>query len=1004
MRIGRVLIILVILAAVIITALGAGYGWFLGQVIFQNTYDAKAGVDFWQTWTLKNNIFTASLLLTILSMITLPQRSTFLSFLSALAQTGAIPKRLELRSAVAWRLLQFGGLFMYYVATGGYSVTGQNVAFLMMLMGDGSISISPGEVGTLFALPFAPGTPASSVISIIPAMEAYQLYMGLIATFVIFTAGRIALSVVTDMMTARRDMFVVISKGLFVVALAIILEILSVPMWTVNAGTWMSYVALIVALAASFIGALLFMFVRVRSGDAQQRLRGKISNLEEDLARLQGELMSLRQEYESGAIDAQDYKRRVTLLMEDRANIGNELRRLKFERLVPIFGVQRRFGVVAVILILVVVMLPAIQAVYYGIQMEGDKYLDWKFEYETRKEIEITNWAAGVADMQIQALDDLTLNATPEGEVEYLTTVRQWDQEASYKRMRNQIGTNWMQLADSDIVFLQSHEYWIAPLTFDVEATTTSFINQHLIYTHTEGLVVLDAYSGDIVEGDNLIALLNRTSMVNTYYGEGRGFSDVVFVNVPGFNEVGNVTFQGQPDYTLSGFESFFYILTMGPEAWSFLGRDMDMLVQRDVVSRVQAVMLQGLRVDKDPYIIVAPDGRIHYAVSIFVDYPLATGYAHEHYMRFIGVALVDIETGELVFYESPVEDSAFFLDSTYMSYYNWTATPSWLQSQMKWPEDLYERQLEVAYIYHVTDGLVWRGGYDFQETPDGSDTRYIIMRIGGVERFVAMHNSEFRDAPGRNLAGIYVMGSGNKDFGVLRFYKAGELGFSTLLGPSAAQQAFETNDAVRTQLQLWGSHRYGNRLLYHLGGDLFFVVPVFLEVETTQQNIVIEKLGGVGLVDAETGERVTLGSNVIEAYYEMFGLLNQTAVGTGEVGFDSAVFSPVTMVSGDHSSLVTLLRNNDNVSHDLTLEIVINAGNFSVNWHSGDVAPTVSPTNTTFVLGVGTVGPGDLYGTSPLVTAFLPTGLIVAQYLVQLVLKTEEGVVDTMSLILTVT
>lgn len=1004
MKLGRVLIVVAILAAVIITVLGTAYGWVLGQIIFQTTYEAKAGgVDFWATWTLKNNIFTASILLTILSMITLPQRSTFLSFLSGLAQTGAIPRRLELRSAVAWRVLQFGGLFVYYVATGGYSVTGQNVAFLMMLMGDGSISISPGELGTLFALPFSPGTSASSIVSIVPAMEAYQLYMGLVSTFLLFTAGRIALSVVTDLMTASRDMFVVISKGLFVVSLALILEILSVPMWTVNAGTWMSYVAIIVALGASFIGALLFMFMRVRSGDAQQRLRSKIIQLEEDLARLQGELMSLRQEYESGSIDAQDYKRRVTLLMEDRANIGNELRRLKFERLLPVFGEQRKFGAVAVLLIAVVLMLPLIQAVYYGVQMEGDKYLEWKFEYETRKEIEITTWAAGISDMEIQTLDDLTVNATPEGEVESLTTVRQWDQDASFLRMKNQIGTNWMQLADSDIVYLKGHEYWIAPLTFDVETITTSFINQHLIYTHTEGMVVLDAYSGDIVENDNLIALLNRSESVDTYYGEGRGFRDVVFVNVAGFNEVGNTTFTGNADYTLNGFESFFYMLTMGPDAWSFLGREMDLLVQREVLSRVQAIMLQGLRVDTDPYIVVAPNGALSYAVSVFVDYPLATGYAHENYMRFIGVVLVDIETGVLSFYQSPDAGGAFFLDNTYMTYYDWLEAPAWLQSQMKWPEDLYERQLDVAYVYHVADGYVWQGGYDFHESPEGSDTRYIIMRIGGEERFVAMHNSEFKEAAGRNLAGIYVMGCGNKEFGILRFYKAGELGFSTLLGPSAAQQAFETNEVVRTQLQLWGAHRYGNRLLYHLGGDLFFVVPVFLEVETSVQNIVIEKLGGVGLVDAGTGERVTLGSNVVEAYYEMFGLLNQTTVGSGEVGFESAIFSPVAVESGQSSSLVTLLTNNDNVSHDLTLEIVVNTGNFSVNWHGGNVAPVENPTNTTFTLSIGTVGPGDFYGTSPLVTVVLPSGLVVAQYLVQLILKTEEGVVDTVSLILTV-
>ncbi|MFX1472904.1 MAG: UPF0182 family protein, partial [Promethearchaeota archaeon] len=910
--------------------------------------------------------------------------------------------KLEMRTALFWRLVQVLALFIYYVATGGYSVTGQNVAFLMMLTADGSISISPGEVNTLFTLPFAPNTSSGDVIALVPAMEAYQLYMGLIATFLVFLAARIALSLVTDLMLANRDIFVVISKGLFVVAVVIILELLGVPMWTVNKGTYLTYVALIVALAASFFGAILFMVMRMRSGDAQARLRGKITQLEGDLARLQGELMSLRQEYEAGAIDMQDYKRRVTLLMEDRANISGELRRLKIERMIPIIGPQRKYGFIAVFLIVAVVSAPIAQAFLYGIPMQGDRYIDWKFGYETTKEIDITNWAAGLDDMEILTLDDLTVNATPEGEVESLTSVRQWDETASFYRMKNQIGTNWMQLADSDIVYLKDHEYWIAPLTFDYETISDTFITQHLIYTHTEGLVVLDAYSGDIIEGDHLVALLNRTNTVNTYYGEGVGFSDVVFVNVPGFNEIGNDTFPGQPDYTLSGFESFFYILTMGPEAWSFLGRDMDMLVQRDVVARVRSIMLQGLTVDSDPYIVVAPDGALYYAVSVFIDYPLATGYAHENYVRFMGTVLVDVQTGELDFYKSPVEGD-FFLDNTYKNYYDWNDTPNWLQSQMKWPEDLYERQLDVAYIYHVHDGFIWKGGNDFHQAPAGSDTRYIIMRILGEERFVAMHNSEFLESAGRNLAGIYVMGCGDKDFGVLRFFKAGEEGYSTLLGPTAAVQAFETNDAVRTQLQLWGAHRYGNRLLYHLGGDLFFVVPVFLEVETSADRV-IEKLGGVGLVDAQTGERVTLGDNVVEAYYEMFGLLNQTTVGTGEVGFESATFSPITVSSGDAANLVTLLRNNDNVSHDLTMDIVIAAGNFSVNWHGTNVVPTEYPSNTTFALNIGNVGSGDLYGTTPLVTAYLPTGLVVAQYLVQLILRTEEGIVDTISLILTVT
>jgi len=993
MKPGRVLIILAIIIGVIIVVLATGYGWWLGQIIYGSVYNDKAGVGFWETWTLDWRIFTASALLAFLSILTIPWRSSFISFMSALSQSGPVNKTLEIPTAILWRVLQFGGFFLFYVATGGYSLTGQNVAFLMFLSDNGSISLSAGELSTLFSLPFAPNTAAEYVTSLIPALEAYQLYVGLLGTILLMSAARLALSIITDLMMTHRDSFIVVAKGLFAVSFGLGLEILGVPMWTVNAGTWMSYLALIVALVASIIGAFLFMALRLRSGDAQQRLRSKIIQLEGDLARLQGELISLRQEYETGAINAQDYRDRVQLLMEDRNHINNELRRLKLERMIPIIGSPRKFGLAAIFLVIVVVTLPAIQAFYYGIQMEGDKYLDWRFNYETAKEIEITTWAAGLQDMEILTLDDLTINATPQGEVESLTTVRQWDQTASYLRMKNQIGTNWMTLADSDIVYIKENEYWIAPLTFDVERVTSNFITQHLIYTHTEGLVVLDAYSGDIIEDDNLVALLNRTADINTYYGEGVGFSHVSFVNVPGFSEVGNVTYQGNPDYTLSGFESFFYMLTMGPEAWSFLGRDMDMLLERDVVSRVNTILLQGLKADNDPYIVVDPDGALYYAVSVFIDYRLSTGYAHEDYLRFIGVVLVDIENGNMHFYRSPAEDETFFLDSTYMEYYPWQESPDWLQSQMKWPEDLYERQLEVAYIYHVTDGLLWRSELDFHQTPEGSDTRYIIMRIGGEERFVAMHNSEFRDSAGRNLAGLYVMGCGDKEFGRLVFYKAGEEGYSTLLGPNAAQQAFETNDAVRTQLQLWGAHRYGNRLLYHLGGDLFFVVPVFLEVETSD-NRVIEKLGGVGLVDAKTGERVELGSNVVEAYYKMFGLLNQTVIETGEVGIESAVFTPVTVDSGEFANLVMLFQNNDNVSHDLYLDIVVAAGNFSIQWHGSNIVPIVSPSNSTFTLDIGSVGPGDLYGTTPLVTAYLPTGLVVAQYLLQLVLRTEEGVV----------
>ena len=1000
------------IVAVALTA----YGWFLNQEIFLSMYSTKANVNYWMTWTLKNNVFTASLLLALLSsLVTIWSKSSFLSFLSAVSVSGPAARvKLSMRSALVWRALEFGAFFLYYISIGGYAITGQNVAFLMMLAGDGSISISSQQFATLFALPFYPGTSAESVQALIPAMEAYQLYLGLVATLIFVTAARLTLSLLTDLIVQRRDIYVIISKGLLITALVALMEILRVPMWTVNAGTWMSYLALIIGLGACLFGSFAFMVIRVRSGDVRQRLKTKIASLENDLARLQGELMSLRQEYESAALTAEEYRTRVGHLMEDRANITSELRRLKVERLIPIGNNPRAFGFLTIFLIAIVVMLPVAQGLYYGVQMNGDKYVEWKFNYQTQKEITLTNWAADLNGMQIKSLEDLTSNATPASEIETLGTVRQWDETASYLKMRNQIGANWMQLADSDIVYLKNHEYWIAPLTFEPTASWTNFINQYIIYTHTEGMLVLDAFSGDIIEGNNLIALLNRTKSIDFYYGEGTGFgSNSVFVNVPNFQEVGNSSYSGQPDYTLHGFESFYYLFTLGPAAWSYLGQSMDMLVQRDVTSRVNSILLQGLTADSDPYVVIDPSGNIYYAVSIFIDYHLATGYAHENYMRFLGVVLVDIGNGEMSFYKSPTMTDQFFLDKTYTNYYNWQTTPDWLQSQMKWPEDLYERQLNVAYIYHVDNPNLWLGGTDFHQNPPDSDTRYIIMTIDGDERFIAYHDAEFKLSQGaesaHNLAGIYVMGCGAKDFGNMTFYRAGQSGSSNWLGPAASVQAFETNDVVRTQLQLWGAYRYGNRLLYHLGGNLFFVIPVFLEVETSTSTV-IQKLGGVGLVDARTGERVELGANVVEAYYKMFGLLNQTVIQEGEVGFESATFSPATTKSGVPTGLVTLMRNNDNITHHLYLDIVTPptnlqyTSNFTIQWHGLNVTPILSPTNATFTLDIGNVGPGDLYGTSPEVAVLLSSGTVFQQFLVQVFLRTEAGVVDKINLILTIT
>jgi hypothetical protein len=77
---------------------------------------------------------------------------------------------------------------------------------------------------------------------------------------------------------------------------------------------------------------------------------------------------------------------------------------------------------------------------------------------------------------------------------------------------------------------------------------------------------------------------------------------------------------------------------------------------------------------------------------------------------------------------------------------------------------------------------------------------------------------------------------------------------------------------------------------------------------------------------------------------------------------------------------------------------------NFTVLWHGSEVTPTLFGTNATFTLDIGNLGAGDLYGTAPLVSVLLPEGTVLQQFLVQIILRTDEGVVDQINLLLTVT
>jgi len=222
----------------------------------------------------------------------------------------------------------------------------------------------------------------------------------------------------------------------------------------------------------------------------------------------------------------------------------------------------------------VIGLLLANAAVIAGFRLNwNNNWIQYEWKPLTEKQIAVTRWSAGIEEIQRNSISDV-----PKGNVtKILSLVRQWDKTAAYTKMKNQIGVNWMSLADSDILYINGREYWSAPTT--IRYPSTDWISTHLIYTHTSKIIIIDSHSGEFVPVTEAFGVQKEPLI---YYGE--GFPYNVYTNVKGFNEIGNVSYPGRPDYVLSGWRRTLWFLLEGQVGFAFTPpqESINMLYNRD--------------------------------------------------------------------------------------------------------------------------------------------------------------------------------------------------------------------------------------------------------------------------------------------------------------------------------------------------------------------------------------------------------------------------------------
>ncbi len=519
-----------------------------------------------------------------------------------------------------------------------------------------------------------------------------------------------------------------------------------------------------------------------------------------------------------------------------------------------------------------------------------------KIEYlgpYTAQQIAVNRYFAEL-DKITQINYDVQLFATPSGDIkdyvaenkDLLSKIRLWDWTAASAKIQPEIGLiPYVRIYDSDILRFNDTQYWSAAMTPVLPSSVTTenrWYNEHLVYTHVpNGFLMLDAHNGGIINSDNFF------DQRRIYYGEG-GLLEETWSAFPKTRDISDEL------------DGYFYdgnggITVSPPLSWmfepnfllSYPDRAIHIMRFKDIHDRMELLYpyfeydFGQRRVDVLP---VTDGTNTYWLMPLIVR--LNTAHvpwsADNDMYRLVGYALIDTYAGKPTLI---IKGDDFFTKMFTDEYSEQTAKeiPSWLQNQIRYPEELFWWKVSMYNFYHVTDPSTFIVAKNFFEIPSGILPYYIYSKPPGFDKpeYLGMLSLELRAAPAKNLAGYMVVRNDYPYDGELIFYEIPLESETKLLGPSAVEEALERDPDYAQMKTLLRNPRTGDNIIYRVGEQDVYFIPIY----TAGAGGVVSQLGLIAAVGAAfTGEyHVGLGQTVEEAFSAYLAKLSGVAPTTPE-------------------------------------------------------------------------------------------------------------------------
>jgi len=387
------------------------------------------------------------------------------------------------------------------------------------------------------------------------------------------------------------------------------------------------------------------------------------------------------------------------------------------------------------------------------------------------------------------------------------------------------------------------------------------WINEHLTYTHGYGVIVgpvnrispeglPEFFVKDIPPVSSGFGKVTRPQI---YYGEVG--NDYVFVRTnsqeldyPAGDQNVYTRYVGRGGISVSSFLTKLAFAIRFGEIKIILSDDLTsesrIMIYREVARRVRQIA-PFLRFDRDPYMVIAEDGRLVWMLDA---YTVSDRYPYSQPVRELGNYIrnsvkvtVDAYDGTVTFY---LADPADPVIRTYARAFPGLfkplgEMPADLQRHIRYPEDLFSIQAKMYATYHMEDPQVFYNKEDLWAVPrrtvEGREREmepyYTIMRLPAEkkEEFVllTLFNPSRRD----NMIGWMAARSDPPNYGrllVFNFPKA-----KLVYGPRQIDARIDQDPLISQQLSLWNQRGSvtlrGSLLAIPIDQSLIYVQPLYL-------------------------------------------------------------------------------------------------------------------------------------------------------------------------------